>query len=556
MMSTALGLGLGLGLAISAGCGGGSGVPGARFANAPAVTAVNDRRDVPRAPAPRQLLLDVYHFDAIVKRPVDRALELDPPHRARGVNALDEVPDSTWFTNRIGARELSGDELQTGPITLESPELHKPWTIKSSKPGAGDVGFVVADARGEKFLIKFDAPGYPEQETATHMIVGKILWACGYNVTEDFIVHLRKEDLVLAHDASIVDMFGDKHPLDHAEVDRRLATIEPEPDGRLRALASRWIAGKTLGGHPAEGVRDDDPNDRIPHEQRRDLRGAYSIFAWLDHVDVFESNFLDAWVADRGNPRVHYLKHYLIDFGKSLGVMATTGHDPRRGHAYVIDLGAMAVSLLEAGLVKRSWEGRSAPPLRGVGLFEAQTFDPGRWKPDYQVYAPFLAADRFDKFWGAKIAIRFTREQVHALVETGQLSDPRAVEYVTDTLVARQRATAAYWFARVNPLDHFTAYSDRLCFDDLAIAYDFAKPATTHYEVTRYDRAAHKLGALGARGEAGGRACVALTLDPGGDGYTMLDITTHRPDFTGSTFVHVARDPASGSPRVIGIWRL
>jgi hypothetical protein len=542
-------------VALAAACASPAAVPGVRFANAPAVARVNDRLDVPTEPKSHEFLVDVYHYNAILKRRIDRALELPGDPRALGVNSLDEVPSSTWFTDRIGARDLTIAELTTGPVTLDSPELHRPWKIKSTKPPGASVGFVVTDARGEKFVLKFDSRGYPEQETATHIIVGKILWACGFNVTEDFLVHLRKDDLVLGRDATFSDELGDKHPLDRAQLDRMLATVESDPDGRLRAVASRWVSGKALGGHPAEGVRADDRNDRIPHERRRELRGAYSIFAWLDHVDIFESNFLDSWIADRRDPRIHYVKHYLLDFGKSLGVMASTGHDPRHGHAYVIDLDRMATSLVQLGLVKRSWEDRSAPQLRGVGLFEAESFQPDGWKPDYPVYVPFLFADRFDKFWGAKILIRFTRDQLHAIVETGQLSDPRAVEYVTDTLVARQRATAAYWFAKVNPLDRFEAYGDRLCFDDLAITHDLASAATTRYAVEHFDRHARALGAIGAQGVPGGRTCVALALTGEGDGYTILKITTTRPAFSGSTFVYVARNPASGTPRVIGIWR-
>jgi hypothetical protein len=530
-------------------------VPGVRFVNAPAVTAVDDRLDVPAKPGDREFFVNLYHYDAIVQRPLDRTLELQPSRRALGVNALDEVPDSTWFTNRIGARDMTLDELTTGPVTLDSPELHKPWKIKSTKVGGGEVGFIIADARGEKFLLKFDMRGYPETETATHVIVGKLLWACGFNVTEDFVVSLTRDELVIGPDAVMTDQFGDKHPLERAELDRGLALIEVGADGRIRGMASRWLDGKPLGGHPAEGVRADDRNDRIPHELRRDLRGAYPIFAWLDHVDVQESNFIDMWVKDRHDPKLHYVKHYLIDFGKSFGVMATTGLDPRRGHAYVIDLPEMGRQLVTAGLLARSWDGRSAPKLRGVGLFDTESFDPGAWKADYPVYTPFLFSDRIDRFWGAKILIRFTREQLHAIVETGQLTDPRAVEYVTDTLVARQRATAAYWFARVNPLDRFAAADGELCFDDLSVVYHFADAATTRYRVTRYDRDTRELGAASTHAGAAGRSCVPLALFGNGDGYTMVRIETTRPGFTGTTVVHVARDPASGAPRVIGIWR-
>jgi hypothetical protein len=43
------------------------------------------------------------------------------------------------------------------------------------------------------------------------------------------------------------------------------------------------------------------------------------MFAWLDHVDVKQHNSLDMWVTDPEEATRHYVKHYYIDFGKSLG---------------------------------------------------------------------------------------------------------------------------------------------------------------------------------------------------------------------------------------------
>jgi hypothetical protein len=342
------------------------------------------------------------------------------------------------------------------------------------------------------------------------------------------------------------------------ELGQVLEQVAAEPDGRIRAMASLWLDGKPLGGHPAEGVRADDVNDRIPHPLRRDLRGMYAMFAWLDHVDVQEGNFLDMWVKDASR---HYVKHYLLDFGKALGVMTSTARSPRTGHEYVIDFAAILRSFATAGVEERPWEGRTASRLRGVGMFAADDFDPGAWKSLSPAYLPFLTADRFDKFWAAKILIRFNREQIRAIVETGRLSDPRAVDYLTDTLVARQRATARYWFERVNPLDHFTvstSTSTAICFDDLALLYQLgASPGATRYRVTTYDIDARSVGAARELAAAGsGHACTPpLDLAAPFEAYTIVRVETLRPGFTGETFVHLARDPASGVARVIGIWR-
>jgi hypothetical protein len=548
-------------LATFAACGARASLPAARFANAPPVEAVDDREDVPARPDVRVFMHDTYHYDGTFQRRISRAMELPRDRRALGVNALDEVPDSTWFTNRIGVRDLTPDEVASGPAKVGSPESHLPFTIKSSKPGTA-IGFIGTDARGVKFMLKFDNLGFPEQETGTHAIVDRLLWACGYNVTDDYVIYLRREDLRLGPGAKSVNMFGDESPLTEQEVDRLLARVEREADGRYRALASKWLDGKTIGGHPAEGVRDDDPNDLIPHQLRRDLRGAWPIFSWLDHVDVQEGNFMDVYVADAKDPRRHYVEHYLLDFGKSLGVMASTGYDPRHGHEYVVDFAEIGLSAITFGLLPRSWEGREEPPIRGVGLFDADSYDPGAWKPDSPAYLPFLASDRIDRFWGAKILARFTREQIHAAVAAARFSDPRATEYVTVTLVARQRKTAAYWFRQVNPLDRFTIDASpagpSLCFDDLALAYALGpSPATTRYALQRYDFAgAAQDGTIVLTPDGRGHACSGpLSLAPGMDGYTIIRLDTQRADFAGTTYVHVARDPASGTPRVIGVWR-
>ncbi|HET7503127.1 MAG TPA: hypothetical protein VFK02_19030 [Kofleriaceae bacterium] len=548
-----------------AGCASSAGtVPPVRFANAPIVRVVNDRRDVPRPPDRREFLPDLYFYEGSFERPVTRALELPRARRALGVNALDEVPDSTWFTNRIGVRELAPDEIYDGPTTHD-PSRYRPWTVHSTKIGGTTLGLIITDTRGIKYLLKFDRTGDPpELETATHVIVNRLLWACGYNVTEDQILYIRPGDLVLADDAAIKAQDGhDVQRLTQAEVDQLLALVRHEPDGRIRTLASRWIDGKTLGGHPAEGVRDDDPNDRIRHELRRDLRGQQPIYAWLDAVDVTEGQFVDTWVADPADRSRHYVKHYAVDFGKSLGAMGAIDHDWWRGHAYRIDFGDMLVSLATLGVASRPWQEREAPPLRGVAtLLDASKFDPGEWHPDTAGYTPFRTADRLDGFWGAKLIARFTRTQLRTAVSAGKLSDPRAVRYIVDTLAARARVTAAYWFARTNPLDRFTVSGSpddvRLCFDDLAIDQELATGEATRYTITGFDFRARPVGAPITVAADGAHTCAPpLALAPAGDddGYTMLRVTTERPKFAGSTWVHLAREPGSGRPRVIGVWR-
>jgi hypothetical protein len=538
-----------------------------RFHNRPPVTVVNDRLPVPKKPAERKYYRNLTWYDVHFQGRLTRWMEMRPDRRAADVNSMDEVPDSTWFTNRIGVRDLSPDDIRRGPNGSGTPEKHLPLTIKSSKVGGVAVGFIVEDARGEKFVLKFDPLQFRESETNTDVVTQRILWAIGYNVPEDYVISIRRKDLVLAKDAKVVDPMGGEEKMTESFLDLQLAKIDVEKDGTIRALASKYLEGEPLGGHPREGVREGDPNDRVPYQLRRVTRGAYAIFAWLDHTDMKEDNTLDMYVEDPGDKQVRYVVHYLVDFGKALGMQALTARARSGGRAYALDLRDSAASLVSLGLWKRPWEDKSWPEdIRGIGMFESKTFDPGRWKPNSPQYVPFLDADRFDNFWGSKILIRFTPAQLRAAVEQGRYTDRRAVDYIVKTLIERQRKTARYWFARVAPLDRFAVESAgggaRLCFEDLSLRHRLvgSAPTATRYRARAFDGEGRRLPwSVVVTGTRSGRVCLPRLAPaaPGADRYTIIRIETSRPGQNlPGVLVHMARDPRRGVLRVIGLRRL
>ena len=549
----------------AAACGGAPPAGPTRFVNQPPVTEVNDRRDVKKKPEERKFYRYLNRFDTHYHRRVTRWMEMRDRKRAANVNSIDEVPNSTWFTNRIGVRDMSIEDIKHGPNVTGSPEAHLPLTIKSSKVGGVAPGFIVEDARGKKYLLKFDDVRFPESETGAAIVAQRLLWAIGYNVPEEQVVYLRRKDLVMAKDAVVKEPMGGEEPMTERFLETQLARVHVEEDGTIRALASLYLDGVPVGGHPKEGVRPDDPNDRIPHESRRELRGAYIVFSWLDHGDIKEDNTLDMWVEDPANPKVHYLVHYMVDLGKALGIQALVARNRALGHTYHFDEGAMFKSLLTLGLWKRPWEDRRFPQhIRGVGVFESHTFRPGTWKPNTPTYIPFHDVDRFDGFWAAKLVMRFTSAQIRTAVEQGRYSDPRAVDYITKILIERQRKIGRYWFDKVAPLDQFAlerapgAY--QLCFEDLALRYGISGSLSerTAYRLRAYDHAGREFAWHGsARGAIGGRTCTRVPLAAGREGYTIIRIDTDRPgrDLPG-VLVHLARAPRTGEPRIIGLRRL
>ena len=71
-----------------------------------------------------------------------------------------------------------------------------------------------------------------------------------------------------------------------------------------------------IGPFRYHGTRSDDPNDVIPHEHRRELRGLRLFAAWTNHDDTRAQNTQASWVAADGT---HHIRHWLIDFGSTFG---------------------------------------------------------------------------------------------------------------------------------------------------------------------------------------------------------------------------------------------
>ncbi len=539
-------------LLLVVGCASTNPVGNARFVNAPPVWKVNDRLDVAKEPAELEFLRGFYHFNSFYLR-AKRGLTLERDRRALGTNSFDEVPDSTWFTNRVGVRHVTPEEIRRGPGSGEAPDQHLPWTVLSAKEGGTAVGFIVEDARGVKFILKFDQKHAPEIETGADVVAARLLWAAGYNVPEDHVVQFKRSDLKLDKDA-YVKIDGKKTPIDDAHVDQQLSKIVVGKDGQIRGLASVFIDGKSLGGSPRLGVREDDPNDLIPHQLRRDQRGQAALFTWLSHTDTKEDNTYDAFQKDPKNPDIEYVVHYLLDFGNALGTQSKVRLRPQPDYQYDVDLKEWALSLITLGLHRQPWEGRVDPELPGVGMFSAEHFDPGRWKANTFAQLPLLYADRLDQFWGAKIAIKFTREQLTAAVDAGRYTDPRSRAYLVDTLIKRQRIVAAYWFARTNPIDEIRVDGSQLCFTDLAIRHHLTETPTT-FAVRAYDADGTPVSERKVlKPSSKGEACLTdFALAPNGERYTIVTVDNSRG--MPGTSIHVAADPKSQQPRVIGFYR-
>src|SRR5690606_36448903 len=261
-----------------------------------------------------------------------------------------------------------------------------PLTIVEGQSGGRNLGFRVEDATGRRFIVKFDIVSNPDLESAVDVIVSRIFWTIGYNVPQDTLVRFRREDLRLAPDAEIAPRTGGPRRMTEHDLGVMLAVAPQKPDGTWRASASQMLDGVPLGGVKPEGVRLDDPNDTVRHENRRVLRGLRVFAAWLSHTDMKEDNFVDLYVEEDGR---RFVRHHLVDFGEALGAhQAETGR-MEDGFEYVVDWEKNGLSALTLGLRVRPWERQRQTPWPQIGAFSAEPFEPERWREAYPFF-PFF----------------------------------------------------------------------------------------------------------------------------------------------------------------------
>jgi hypothetical protein len=177
--------------------------------------------------------------------------------RAANTNTVDEVPDSSWFTNRIGPRATGPLDLAAlvkGADTGSGPAPGR-WTITGRKGEGVTPGFTIKDGTGEIYWIKFDPKGFPQMASGAEVISTKLFHAFGYHVPENYLVTMKRDSLDIAPDATMKDEDGRRRKFTAKDLDDILAMAASDPDGSYRVLASRNLAGRALGPFRYYGTR-------------------------------------------------------------------------------------------------------------------------------------------------------------------------------------------------------------------------------------------------------------------------------------------------------------
>jgi hypothetical protein len=401
------------------------------------------------------------------------------PKESTNVNALDEVPSSSWYTNRHRFHRMSPEELRRGPNTTP-PDLSSVVVTKAKTAGV-TTGMMVKDASGQAYLIKFDGPNYPNLLSSAEIITTKILYAAGYNVPENYIAYLDPKTFSIGKDVQTTDeKTGRKRSLTLEDIQQMLQRAAVGSDGRYRVVASKIIGGKAKGPFSHVGIRGDDPNDLIPHENRRELRGLQVISSWLNNWDLKEGQSLDTYVEENGRK---FLRHYLLDFGSSLGA-DDNPTEYYHGHEYGLDASSVAKEIFTLGIFESANEKRALIISPEVGNFTAVGFNPGAWKPTFPSVMLENMTD-LDAFWATRVMLSFSESDLRNIVETAEYSQPTSMNYMVQTLLERRKMVARYWLNKVDGLSDFairpTAEGVALSFKDLMVDEQFLLSELTNY---------------------------------------------------------------------------
>lgn len=501
--------------------------------------------------------------DNVIFRPFAELWAFEGSSEAVNVNSFDEVPDSAWFTNRLGVRAMDAAELLRGACStsqlLDTSNLPPgAWVIDKGKQNGSSAGFRVNIPGKGKYLLKSDDP-IPERPSAASVIGADVYHAVGFNFSCEQIVYIKPSVLKLTPGLTMVDNTERVRPFDQAALDELLSKVTHKGE-YLRFQASAWLEGSLLGPFRYEKTRSDDPNDVIPHQDRRELRGGRVLAAWLDHFDAREQNSMDAWMADRKDQpdsSPGHVVHFYLDTSDCLGSeWAWEPISRRLGYSYVFDWGDVARDFVTLGIPLRPWDTVSHAPGQEIfGFFDAEHFVPDEWKNEYPNHAFSRMTER-DGAWMARILARMTPDLVTAVATAGQFSNPSNTTYLADILEARLAKVLDRYLTRLSPIADVHLEAGQLCGVDLAAARGVRNPAFFRFLARARDGRALRVIRLDSA-----KVCVAIPHrahdlgEPDDDAARYVEVAVEDGVARGPLVVHLYDLGVDRGFRLVGIER-
>jgi hypothetical protein len=320
---------------------------------------------------------------------------------ALDVNSLDEVPLSSWYRPPINPLRPLARYRRDGPPRA-------PFQLTREEPSSGTPDAeVIIDARGYHYELQPDMPDRPGMRTAAAAISSRILFALGYRTPEVHII--------------------------------RSHTGE-------RVAATRWPVGVDLGPTPITELRRDDPNDHLPHRDRRTLRALPLFTGWLGMKRLPARVLRDAYVGkkDRG-----HVQHFIVGLDGSLGVddyidaVKWLNDEDREDSNFFLRMFSM-------GLSPKPYATMPQTPWPSVGLLnEIVTEDHLDPSP------PFEPLDRLlpgDAYWAAKRIATLPLSSIVDAIQAGALP-PLVQHWLFRVLHLRRGRIISEGFNETTPLE-------------------------------------------------------------------------------------------------------
>jgi hypothetical protein len=419
--------------------------------------------------------------------------------RAVNVNTMDEVPDSSWFSNRIGIREMPISEIVRGPLKFENLDNVSEWmVVRGKNPGGFQPGFRASHAGdpGQVYQLEVDPPKHPQMASGAEFIGTLIYHALGYHVVDVYTIKVDPAKITISDGATIRDASGERRFTKH-DLESILQVAGRDAKGLVTMSATRIEEGSNRGRWEYYGTRTDDPNDIYPHEHRRELRGNRVFSAWLAHDDSRAVNTRNILVREGGR---RFVRHYMYDFGATLGSATRFPEPAANNHEYFLDDGSPAIKALATlGIaVPKYLRNRPSHLPAAIGLIDSSSFDPVLWRPNYPNPA-FQNMQPEDAFWGARLVSRFSNDAIRAIVAAAKYDDPNATEYLTKTLIERRDKIAKVWLNVVMPVVNPALAADgTLTFENAAITAGAAAGGSYRVTWARFDNESGTLTPVGS----------------------------------------------------------
>jgi len=91
-------------------------------------------------------------------------------HSGGRVNTLGEVIDGDWYVNRHANHRMTTAELQRGHGNDHPPLASAPWQVLIVKPFGVNPGLLIADAKNDLYIMRFDLRDHEGLATGAQMV--------------------------------------------------------------------------------------------------------------------------------------------------------------------------------------------------------------------------------------------------------------------------------------------------------------------------------------------------------------------------------------------------